>query len=203
MSASRRGRTRFALLAAAGAVLLATPGEGAREVEITSKTGDIISEIARASRKFQLAEVASDVRITADSLVFDYRAGELFYRGNVSVSQGNVSISARSLSILFEPGASGSLRSVKAEGDVQVRRGKETATGDLATYDPKGQTIMLSGGARIGSGPNSVEGEQVVVQLRAERTVVIEGGTDERTGQKKRVRAVIDPKSVDIEELLD
>ena len=202
MKASRRGHTRFALLVAAGAVLMATPGESAREVEITSKTGDIISEIARASRKFQLAEVATDVRITADSLVFDYQAGELFYRGNVNVSQGDVSVSAKSLSILFEPGASGSLRSVKAEGDVRVQRGKETATGDLATYDPDSQTIKLSGRARIGSGPNSVEGEQVVVRLREERTV-IEGGTDERTGEKKRVRAIIDPKSVDIEEILD
>ena len=202
MSASPRSHTRFVLLAAAAAVLLATPGESAREIEITSKTGDVISEIARASRKFQLVEIASEVRVTADSLVFDYRAGELFYRGNVSISQGDVSISAESLSILFEPGASGSLRSVKAEGDVRVRRGKETATGDLATYDPEGQTIVLSGGARIGSGPNSIEGEQVIVQLREQRTI-IEGGTDKRTGEKKRVRAIIDPKSVDIEEIFD
>ncbi len=202
MSASPRRHTRFALLAAAGAVLLATPGESAREIEITSKTGDVISEIARASRKFQLVEIAAEVRVTADSLVFDYRAGELFYRGNVNISQGDVSISAESLSILFEPGASGSLRSVKAEGDVRVRRGNETATGDLATYDPEAQTIVLSGAARIGSGPNSIEGEQVIVQLREQRTI-IEGGTDKRTGEKKRVRAIIDPKSVDIEEIFD
>ena len=202
MSASPRRHTRFALLAAAGAVLLATPGESAREIEITSKTGDVISEIARASRKFQLVEIAAEVRVTADSLVFDYRAGELFYRGNVNISQGDVSISAESLSILFEPGASGSLRSVKAEGDVRVRRGNETATGAVATYDPEAQTIVLSGGARIGSGPNRIEGEQVIVQLREQRTI-IEGGTDKRTGEKKRVRAVIDPKSVDIEEIFD
>ena len=61
---------------------------------------------------------------------------------------------------------------------------------------------MLSGGARIGSGPNRIEGEQVIVQLREQRTI-IEGGTDKRTGEKKRVRAVIDPKSVDIEEIFD
>jgi lipopolysaccharide export system protein LptA len=196
-----RRRTALALVATA-ALVLSTRAWSAREVEITSKTGDVISEIARASRTFKLAAVPADVRIQADSLVFDYGAGELFYRGNVSISQGDVNVRANELAILFEPGRSGTLRSVRAEGDVHVTRGKETATGDVAMYDPDGQTIVLSGGARIGSGPNSIEGEQVVVQLREERTVV-EGGTDERTGEKKRVRAVIDPDSVDIEELLD
>ena len=40
----------------------------------------------------------------------------------------------------------------------------ETATGRLAVYDPARATITLTGNARLGSGPNTVQGEKVVVR---------------------------------------
>ncbi len=201
---SRRGPAKRPAAIATLVTFLAisAPVHSAREIEITRDTGDVISEIARASRSFQLAAMPADVHIQADSIVFDYGAGELRYKGNVRVSQGEVSVRAQSLAILFEPGRSGTMRSVRAEGGVEVTRDGETATGEIATYDPEQQTIILSGNARIGSGSNSIEGEQVVVQLREERTV-IEGGTDEKTGRPGRVRAVIDPDSLSVEEILD
>ena len=70
MKASRRGRTGFALLVAAGAVLVATPGRSAREVEITSKTGDVISEIARARSAVAISAASNSARMRPYAAAF-------------------------------------------------------------------------------------------------------------------------------------
>jgi lipopolysaccharide export system protein LptA len=55
--------------------------------------------------------------------------------------------------------------------------GNETAQGGRAEYDPATATIVLSQKARLGSGPNSLSGEKVVVYLNERRAVVLGSDT--------------------------
>jgi lipopolysaccharide transport protein LptA len=212
---------RMPLAAAAALAMIlmihtAMPARAA-DVMISGRTGDVISEIANATRQIKFASVPSDLRVQSNTMVFDYLRGELAYTGNVQVEQGEVELSSDALVIAFEPRRSGTLRSVRASGNVTVVHEDKTATGRQAVYDPEAATITLTGDARLGAGPSSLEGARVVVYLQEGRAVV-EGadaspistaGTDDDGGptpQKRppgRVRAVIDTESLDVEDVLD
>ena len=78
----------------------------------------------------------------------------------------------------------------------EVQRGEERANGEHASYDPNRRIITLTGKASLGSGTNRIGGESVVVYL-AERRAEVKGG-GQAAGEGGRVRAVIDPKSLDL-----
>jgi len=198
----------------------------AADVVIGNDTGDVISEVAAATRQLHLASVPAELFVESDKMVFDYARGELAYSGDVRVAQGGVHMRSENLTIAFEPERTGSLRSIRASGNVLITHKNTKATGDLAVYDPASSTITLTGEAKLGAGPNTLEGERVIVYL-AEGRAIVEGGAaaaaaaageaappasassgDAGQGdqvQKKpsgRVRAVIDPGTLD-EDLLD
>ena len=143
--------------------------------ETVNKTEDVLSSVAGIARNLKLAEVPSPIDVTADRLEFDYDKGLLRYTGNVRVEHAGATIRAQQIEIFFEPEGKRALQKITARGGVEVVRGDETAHGELAEYDPKAATIVLSQKARLGSGPNSLSGERVVVSLQ-ERRATVEGG---------------------------
>lgn len=168
---------------------------GAADVEVGERAGEAIGSLAEAVREFRLTSLPSDLRVQADTMVFDYRNGELVYTGHVRVEHGDVRMQADELKVEFEPEKPESLRRIQATGAVRVDHESETATGRNAVYDPAHATITLTGDARLGSGPNTVQGEKVIVYLDEGRAVV-EGG------DSGPVRARIEPRSNDLDRLL-
>jgi lipopolysaccharide transport protein LptA len=219
---TRRSLATFAWLLAAFQVCPALPvrPSHAADVVIGSEAGDVISEIASATRQLRLASVPADMFVESDRMVFDYQRGELSYYGDVRVAQGGIRLRSDDLTIAFEPEQTGSLRSIRASGNVLVTHKNTKATGKLAVYDPNSSTITLTGDARLGAGPNSLEGERVVVYL-AEGRATVEGGSAvaEHSPRSRpegaveegqpaptpsgRVRAVIDPGSLGSEDFVD
>lgn len=137
------------------------------------KTNEVLSSVAGIARNLELADVPSPIDIRADRMEFRYGQGILRYDGNVRVDHAGASVQAKSLEISFEPEGRRSLKKITAIGDVEVIHGNETARGQRAEYDPVAGTIVLSQGARLGSGPNSLSGEKVVVYLNERRAVVL------------------------------
>jgi lipopolysaccharide export system protein LptA len=151
-------------------------GLPARADDTARKTNEVLSSVAGIAQNLELADVPSPIDITADRLEFDYGKGLLKYEGNVRVEHAGATISARQLEISFEPEGKRSLRKITARGGVEVLHEKESARGELAEYDPRAATIVLSQNARLGSGPNSLAGEKVMVYLNEKRAVVLGGG---------------------------
>jgi lipopolysaccharide export system protein LptA len=85
-------------------------------------------------------------------------------------------------------GDAASIKEVVAEGSVRIRRGDRLAEGRRAVFDQAAQTIVLSDGAVLHDGPNTVAGDRIVVYLQEERSVV-------ESGSKSRVSAVFYPNS--------
>ncbi len=188
-----------ALVLAAGA---------ARAEDTARKTNDVLSSVAGIARNLELADVPSPIDISADRLEFNYGQGTLRYEGNVTVDHAGAKIRARSLEVSFEPEGNRSLKKITARGGVEVLHKDESARGELAEYDPKAGTIVLSDNARLGSGPNSLAGEKVIVYLNERRAVVLGGGAPAAagaagqagapaTGGGGRIKAVFMPDSVD------
>lgn len=178
---------------ALSALFLATPA--AADIEVNGDTADLIGNIADVVGTFKLSKLPATLHVQADRMEFDYKAGRLAYEGNVDVTHGDVRLKAASLIMTFKPDDKRGLTKISATGDVEVTRGDEVARGQTAVYDPSKATLKLSGKATLGSGPNQVAGESVIVFLDEGRAI-IEGGKDP-------VRAVIETESLDDEELLN
>jgi lipopolysaccharide export system protein LptA len=167
----------------------------AEDVEVGEQSGQAIGRLADAVRDFRLTSLPSDLHVQANTMEFDFRQGQLLYKGAVAVQHGDVKMRADELKITFEPKNPRQVQKIEARGDVHVDHQTETASGRLAVYDPERATITLTGDARLGSGPNTVQGEKVVVYLDQGRAVV-EGG------DSGPVRAYIQPESNSLDRLM-
>jgi lipopolysaccharide export system protein LptA len=152
--------------------------------ETARKTNEVLSSVAGIAKNLELADVPSPIDITADRLEFDYGKGLLKYEGNVRVDHAGARIKAQKLEVSFEPEGKRTLRRITARGNVEVTRGDESAQGEVAEYDPAAATIVLSQNARLGSGPNSLAGEKVLVYLNDKRAVVLGSGAMAAAGDK-------------------
>jgi lipopolysaccharide transport protein LptA len=84
----------------------------------------------------------------------------------------------------------GAIDRIEAEGNVRfVQEGRE-ARAPRATFYNLEQRVVLSGGATLRQGENTVQGETLTIFLRENRSVVT-GGKD-----GGRVQAVINPKGI-------
>lgn len=135
-------------------------------------TDDVLGSVARVASGLEVANVPSPIEVHADRMEFQYGRGVLRYDGNVTVDHAGARIRARSLEASFDTEGERRLRKVTALGAVEVTRRDESATGEKAEYDPAAATIVLTESARLGSGPNSLAGERVVVYLNEKRAVV-------------------------------
>ncbi len=183
----------FAVVVAGSAGGTAT----ASDVDIGERAGDAIGRIAEVTNDFTLTDIPAQLEIEADRMAFDYDQGELRYDGNVKVQHGDVSLRSQKLLLTFNPGRTKSLKTIEATGNVEVLRGEERASGERASYDPNRRVITLTGKASLGSAGNQIGGESVVVYL-AERRAEVKGGAGPAAGEGGRVRAVIDPNSLDL-----
>ncbi len=184
-------------------------GAVAHAEDTARKTNEVLSSVAGIAKNLELADVPSPIDISADKLEFDYGKGLLKYEGNVRVDHAGAKIKAQKLEISFEPEGKRSLRKITARGGVEVTHGDESARGELAEYDPGAATIVLSQNARLGSGPNSLAGEKVLVYLNDKRAVVLGGGGAAPAaggeqaeapagGGGGRVKAVLMPGAIDL-----
>ena len=167
----------------------------AEDVEVGEKAGQAIGRLAEAVRDFRLTPLPEDLRVQARSMEFDFRKGQLIYKGEVDVQHGDVRMTADELKVTFEPKNPREVRRIEATGNVHVTHETETASGHLAVYDPGRATITVTGDARLGSGPNTVQGEKVVVFLDEGRAIV-EGG------ESGPVRAYIEPDSKNLDHVM-
>ena len=187
---------------AAGALLLALSAPALAE-DTARKTDDVLGSVAGIAQNLEMANVPSPIDITADRLEFQYGQGMLRYVGNVTVDHAGAKIRCQSLDVSFEPEGERKLKKITARGSVEVTHRDESARGELAEYDPVAGTIVLSQNARLGSGPNSLAGEKVVVYLNEKRAVVMGGGSapaapgEPAAAPGGRIKAVFMPGSID------
>lgn len=189
-------------MAAAALLLALVPAAFADDT--ARKTDDVLGSVAGIAQNLEMANVPSPIDITADRLEFQYGQGSLRYLGNVTVDHAGAKIRCQSLDVFFEPEGQRKLKKITARGGVEVMHRDESARGELAEYDPAAGTIVLSQNARLGSGPNSLAGEKVVVYLNEKRAVVMGGGGGGRpvAGEPApapggRIKAVFMPGSAD------
>jgi len=132
---------------------------------------------------------SSPIDVTADRLSADSTRNTVTFEGNVVARQADVTLYADRIQADYSREA-GAIDRIEAVGNVRfVQEGRE-ARSPRATFHNLEQRIVLSGGATLRQGQNTVQGETVTIFLRENRSVVT-GGKD-----GGRVQAVINPKGI-------
>ena len=132
------------------------------------------------------------IEITSDSL--EVRQGEqiAIFTGSVVAGQGTLRLTADTVTVRYDADTvggetgTGAIRSMRAEGNVFLSNGAETAEGAWAEYDVAGGMMRMGGQVVLTQGENAIAGDSLVINM-AEGTGRIEG----REGG--RVKSVFTP----------
>ena len=126
------------------------------------------------------------VSIRASSLVAEQGLNRVVFSGDVVATQGDLVMYSDELLVLYSADRK-TMDRAEATGSVRVVRGEQVATAEKAVYNSSAETIYLSGNPRVKQGESFLEGSEITIFLREQRSVVhgAEGG---------RVNAVFSPE---------
>jgi len=129
------------------------------------------------------------IDVSADRVSADSVRNTMAFEGNVVARQGDVTLYADRIEADYSREA-GAIDRIEAAGNVRVVQEGREARSARATFHNFEQRIVLSGGATLRQGENTVQGDTLTIYLRENRSVVT-GGKD-----GGRVKAVINPKGI-------
>lgn len=129
------------------------------------------------------------IEVTADRVSADSVRNSVTFEGNVVARQADVTLYADRVRADYSREA-GAVDRIEAQGNVRVvQEGREARSARATLYNLE-QRIVLSGGATLRQGQNTLQGETLTIFLQENRSVV--------TGDKEgdRVKAVINPRGI-------
>ncbi len=140
---------------------------------------------ASAQGLFATSATGEPVDITANELEVLEQKKQSIFRGDVVVTQGDMRLRSDHLVVFFDE--QNQIRRIEAQGQVELVDPQRRATGERAVYDRQEDILQLSGQAVVVQGENRVAGDEIVLYLGENRSLV-------RSRDAGRVRAVIIPE---------
>lgn len=126
------------------------------------------------------AQEKDPVNITADKFVVDDVGGVATFTGSVVVKRKKLTVWAPKVVVEYGEDGPSSIKSFVASGGVRIKTDSQDATGDLAIYDPNGQTLRITGNVMVVSEASTVGAGDLVIDLNADTTVFQGGGSTGR-----------------------
>jgi len=108
---------------------------------------------------------AGKVTITSDHFVVKDAVHQAIFSGNVVVIQPTVTVHADQVVAYYGAKGASSLSNFQATGHVVLITAEQTATGDLAVFDPKSQLLTLTGNVIVTNKTGQVKSDKLVVDL--------------------------------------
>lgn len=131
------------------------------------------------------------IQITSDRLDAYDDKGLILFSGNVVAIQNDTVINSDELYFYYDkksngenaiPGiteGAGKIDRIELKGNVTMKRGERTVTGDMAIFYNADQKIIVTGNAMMMEGENVIRGDRITVFLTENRGVV-DGSGGER-----------------------
>ena len=142
--------------------------------------------IAEEKKAVRLGEMGRQpIEVTADRLNADSASESVTFEGNVVAIQADVTLHADRLFAEYSR-EERNIEKITAEGNIRVIQGGREARAARAVFYNLEQRIVLTGGADLAQGENTLQGDTVTIYLRENRSVVT-------GGEGGRVRAVLHP----------
>ena len=127
------------------------------------------------------------IEVTSQQMEADQQSGRVHFSGKVVGKRGDMTIYADQLTLFFvEIDAVRKVERLEAQGSVRVVDGERIATAQKLEYLQATEKMILSGDAEVHQGGNLVAGDEIVLFIRENRSLV-------KSGKDGRVRAVFLP----------
>ncbi|MEM6974574.1 MAG: lipopolysaccharide transport periplasmic protein LptA [Pseudomonadota bacterium] len=127
------------------------------------------------------------IEITSDALEVQQANNLAIFSGDVIAGQGTLRLNADRIEVYYDTeqsgGDTGAIQRLRADGNVLLSNGAETASGTWGEYDVNGGTVRMGGSVVLSQGDNAISGESLVINLNS-GVGRIQGG---------RVRSVFTP----------
>lgn len=105
------------------------------------------------------------VNYSADRIELQDRQNRVVLSGNVDIAQGDLRLNAARTTVAYSDAGALSIQRIDATGGVNVRRGSETARGDVAIYDFNRRIITMIGNVALRRGSDTLNGGRLVIDL--------------------------------------
>lgn len=107
------------------------------------------------------------VNYGADRIELQDRQNRVVLSGNVDITQAGLRLRAARTLVNYSDSGSLSIQRITATGGVQVTRGDEAASGDVAVYDFNRRIITMAGNVRLRRGGDTLNGGRLVIDLQS------------------------------------
>jgi lipopolysaccharide export system protein LptA len=119
---------------------------------------------------------ADKVSITGDHFVIDDAKHQATFTGNVVVIQKQVTVHSNQVTALYGKAGATSISTFTATGDVKLVTKDQTATGDVAVFNPKTHLLTLTGNVVVINKTGRVQSDKLVVDLSTKKSVFTTNG---------------------------
>jgi lipopolysaccharide export system protein LptA len=119
---------------------------------------------------------AGKVSITGDHFTVDDARHAAVFSGKVVVVQKEVTVHADKVTAHYGTGSSTSISTFEASGHVVLVTKDQTATGNLAIFEPKTHMLVLTGNVVVVNKTGRVESQKLVVDLSTKKSVFTSKG---------------------------
>lgn len=112
---------------------------------------------------------SAPIEITSDALEVRQAEQLAIFSGDVVAGQGTLRLTADRVEVVYdtegEESDTGVIRDMRAEGNVFISNGSETAQGKQARYDVENGTIRMTGDVVLTQGQNVISGQELTIDL--------------------------------------
>ncbi|HAR67137.1 MAG TPA: hypothetical protein DCR55_13125 [Lentisphaeria bacterium] len=141
--------------------------------------GDVVAADAVATRSAEPVAPArgktlQDTEVSSDSMDYDIEKRIAMFSGNVRIDDERVQLRADKMKIEFA--INDDLKSIVAEGNVQIKQEDNLAKGKQAVYDYQSGIITLSGEPVLLRPQSKMSGAHYIIYDRAESKFRAQGG---------------------------
>ena len=111
------------------------------------------------------------LEVTSDALSVDRETGNAIFTGNVFAKQGSLTLSADKVEVLYDeedgtiPQDDDGVREIIATGSVIFVNGPDVAEGEYAVYNPREDSIVMTGNVLLTQGRTIISGDRLVADL--------------------------------------
>lgn len=123
------------------------------------------------------------VNYAADRIELQDKSQRVVLSGNVEITQGDLTLRAPRTTVSYSNRGGLKIQRLDAAGGVDVRRGDETARGDVAVYDFNARVITMLGHVTLKrAGGDTLNSGRMVIDLKTRNTVTDTGPGGRVTG---------------------
>jgi lipopolysaccharide export system protein LptA len=119
---------------------------------------------------------ADKVSITGDHFVIDDAKHQATFTGNVVVIQRQVTVHSDQVTALYGKAGATSISTFTATGNVKLVTKEQTATGNVAVFNPKTHLLTLTGNVVVINKTGRVQSDKLVVDLSTKKSVFTTNG---------------------------